>query len=47
MVYGFVLIYLHDFASGKEAWIAASLTGPDIESVAWFGTAVPRTGTSM
>jgi len=32
MLYGFVLIYLRDFASGKEEWIAASLTGPHFES---------------
>jgi len=32
MVYGFVLIYLRDFAAGKEAWIAGSSTGPHFES---------------
>jgi hypothetical protein len=32
MVYGFVLIYLRDFAPGKEAWVAGSLTGPHFES---------------
>jgi hypothetical protein len=32
MVYGFVLIYLRDFAPDKEAWIAASLNGPHFES---------------
>ncbi|MEK7729316.1 MAG: hypothetical protein AAB354_12960 [candidate division KSB1 bacterium] len=32
MIYGFVLIYLRDFAPGKEAWIAGSLTGPHFES---------------
>lgn len=32
MMYGFILIYLRDFAAGKEAWIAGSLTGPHFES---------------
>lgn len=32
MSYGFVLIYLRDFAPDKEAWIAGSLTGPHFES---------------
>lgn len=32
MVYGFVLIYLRDFAPGKEEWIAGSLTGKHFES---------------
>jgi hypothetical protein len=32
MVYGFVLIYLRDFAPDKAAWIAGSLTGPHFES---------------
>jgi hypothetical protein len=32
MLYGFVLIYLRDFAPGKDAWIAGSLTGPHFES---------------
>ncbi len=32
MIYGFILIYLRDFAPDKEAWIAASLTGPHFES---------------
>lgn len=32
MIYGFILIYLRDFAPGKEDWIAGSLTGPHFES---------------
>jgi hypothetical protein len=32
MLYGFVLIYLRDFAPGKEEWIAGSLTGKHFES---------------
>ncbi|WP_457673596.1 hypothetical protein [Thiolapillus sp.] len=32
MIYGFVLIYLRDFAAGKEAWIAASHTGKHFEA---------------
>ena len=32
MVYGFVLIYLRDFAPDKAAWIAGSLTRPHFES---------------
>ncbi|PIQ23267.1 hypothetical protein COW36_19220 [bacterium (Candidatus Blackallbacteria) CG17_big_fil_post_rev_8_21_14_2_50_48_46] len=32
MAYGFLLIYLRDFAPGKEAWIAASATGPHFEA---------------
>jgi hypothetical protein len=32
MIYGFVLIYLRDFAPGKEEWIAGNLTGPHFES---------------
>ncbi len=32
MIYGFVLIYLRDFAPGKEAWIAASHTGQHFEA---------------
>lgn len=32
MVYGFVLIYLRDFAPGKEAWIAEYSTGKHFES---------------
>ena len=32
MVYGFVLIYLRDFAPGKEAWIAQYSTGKHFES---------------
>lgn len=32
MVYGFVLIYLRDFAPGKEAWIAAYSVGKHFES---------------
>jgi hypothetical protein len=32
MVYGFVLIYLRDFAPGKEEWIAGSLNGKHFES---------------
>lgn len=32
MVYGFVLIYLRDFAPGKEEWIAGGLDGKHFES---------------
>jgi len=32
MVYGFVLIYLRDFAPGKEAWIAGYSVGKHFES---------------
>ena len=32
MVYGFVLIYLRDFAPGKEAWIAEYSVGKHFES---------------
>lgn len=32
MVYGFVLIYLRDFAPGKAAWIAEYSTGQHFES---------------
>lgn len=32
MVYGFVLIYLRDFAPGKEAWIADYSAGKHFES---------------
>lgn len=32
MIYGFVLIYLRDFAPGKEAWIAEYATGRHFES---------------
>jgi hypothetical protein len=32
MVYGFILIYLRDFSTGKEAWIAASHTGRHFEA---------------
>lgn len=32
MAYGFLLIYLRDFAPGKEAWIAGSANGPHFES---------------
>ncbi|MGB4865114.1 MAG: hypothetical protein WBP38_04380 [Hyphomicrobium sp.] len=32
MLYGFVLIYLRDFAPGKEAWIASYTTGKHFES---------------
>lgn len=32
MVYGFVLIYLRDFAPGKESWIAEYSTGKHFES---------------
>nr|TFG54931.1 MAG: hypothetical protein E4H34_01520 [Hyphomicrobiales bacterium] len=32
MLYGFVLIYLRDFAPGKEAWIAEYSTGKHFES---------------
>ncbi|MDZ7586025.1 MAG: hypothetical protein U0938_14520 [Thiobacillus sp.] len=32
MVYGFVLIYLRDFAPGKEAWIADYAVGRHFES---------------
>ncbi len=32
MLYGFVLIYLRDFAPGKEEWIANSLNGDHFEA---------------
>jgi len=32
MLYGFLLIYLRDFAPGKEAWIAEYTTGKHFES---------------
>ena len=32
MAYGFLLIYLRDFAPGKEAWIAASANGAHFEA---------------
>ncbi len=32
MLYGFVLIYLRDFAPGREEWIAQYTTGPHFES---------------
>lgn len=32
MIYGFVLIYLRDFASGKEQWIASYSVGKHFES---------------
>ncbi len=32
MLYGFLLIYLRDFAPDKEAWIANDSTGPHFES---------------
>ncbi len=32
MVYGFILIYLRDFAPDKEAWVAASHTGAHFEA---------------
>lgn len=32
MVYGFVLIYLRDFAPGKEEWIAAYAIGEHFEA---------------
>ena len=32
MLYGFVLIYLRDFAPGKEAWIESYNTGSHFES---------------
>lgn len=32
MAYGFLLIYLRDFAAGKEAWIASSHTGAHFEA---------------
>lgn len=32
MVFGFVLIYLRDFASGKEQWIAEYAVGKHFES---------------
>ncbi|GJM36404.1 MAG: hypothetical protein DHS20C18_54050 [Saprospiraceae bacterium] len=32
MVYGFLLIYLRDFAPGKEEWIAQYTTGKHFES---------------
>lgn len=32
MAYGFLLIWLRDFAPGKEAWIASSHTGAHFEA---------------
>ncbi len=32
MLYGFVLVYLRDFAPDKEAWIASYATGKHFES---------------
>lgn len=32
MVFGFILIYLRDFAPGKESWIANYATGKHFES---------------
>lgn len=32
MIYGFALIYLRDFAPGKEDWIASYATGKHFES---------------
>jgi len=32
MVYGFVLVYLRDFAPGKEAWIEAYNVSPHFEA---------------
>ncbi len=32
MLYGFVLIYLRDFAPGKEEWIAQYASGPHFQS---------------
>lgn len=32
MAYGFLLIYLRDFAPGKEAWVAASVSGAHFEA---------------
>jgi len=32
MSYGFLLIYLRDFAPDKDAWIAASANGPHFEA---------------
>ncbi len=32
MAYGFLLIYLRDFAPGKEAWVAASASGAHFEA---------------
>ena len=32
MIYGFVLIYLRDFAPGKEAWIESYNTGAHFEA---------------
>ncbi len=32
MAYGFLLIYLRDFAPGKEAWIASNAMGAHFES---------------
>ncbi len=32
MVYGFVLVYLRDFAPGKEEWIASYTTGKHFEA---------------
>ncbi len=32
MLYGFILIYLRDFAPGKEEWVANSLIGDHFEA---------------
>jgi hypothetical protein len=32
MIYGFILVYLRDFAPGKEAWIAAYNVSPHFEA---------------
>lgn len=32
MAYGFLLVYLRDFAPGKEAWIASYTTGKHFEA---------------
>ncbi len=32
MLYGFILIYLRDFAPGKEAWIAGYAVSPHFEA---------------
>ena len=32
MLYGFILIYLRDFAPGKEEWVANSLVGDHFEA---------------
>ena len=32
MVYGFILVYLRDFAPGKEEWIASYATGKHFEA---------------